>query len=95
MGFGLYNALSTLTRLLTHVLDPFIHVFVKVYLDDIYIYSKSAEEHIDHLRKISTPYEEINYLLKWSGVFGLKEKPSILVSSLEVAMFEHPDQKLQ
>jgi hypothetical protein len=50
MGFRLCNALAICTRLTTLVLDPFINlVEVRVYLDDIYIYSKSAEEPIDHL----------------------------------------------
>jgi len=37
----------------------------------------------------------MNYLFKWSSVLGLNQKPSISVSSLEVAMFEHPNQRLQ
>ncbi len=35
MGFGLFNAPATYTRLMTHVLDSFIHLFVIVYLDGI------------------------------------------------------------
>jgi hypothetical protein len=49
MGYGLNNVPATFTRLMTHVLDAFIPLFVIVYLDDICIYSKSAEEHIDLL----------------------------------------------
>ena len=52
MGFGLCNTPATFTRLMTHILDPFIHQFVIVYLDDICIYSKSPEEHLDHIRQI-------------------------------------------
>jgi len=41
MGFGLCNAPSTFTRLMTHILDPFIHLFVIVYRDEIYAYTLS------------------------------------------------------
>ncbi len=43
MGFGLCKAPATFTRLMPHVLDPCIHLFVIVYLDYICIYSKSTE----------------------------------------------------
>ena len=39
MGLGLCNAPATFTRLMTHVLDPCIHLYVIVYLDGICIYS--------------------------------------------------------
>jgi len=94
-GIGLCNAPTTFTRLLTHVLDPFIYLFVIVYLDDICIYSKSAEEYLEYLRNVLIALRENNYLLKWSSFFRLNEKPSTLVSSKEVAMFEHPNQRLQ
>ena len=64
MGFGLCNAPTTLTRLMTHVLDPFIHLFVIVYLDDIYIYSKSLNEHLDHLCKVLRALRENKSLIK-------------------------------
>jgi len=50
MGLGLCNNPATFTRLTTHVTDPLIHKFVIIYLEDIYIYSKSPEEHFDHNR---------------------------------------------
>jgi len=56
MGFGLCNASTTFTRLMTHAMDPFIHIFVFVYLDDICIYSNNPEEPFDHLRKFLTKF---------------------------------------
>ena len=51
MGLGLCNASATFTRLMIHVLDMFIHLFVIVYLDGICTYYKSAESHLDHVRE--------------------------------------------
>ena len=46
------NAPATFQRLMTQIFRKFLAKFVYVYLDDIFIFSNTIEEHEDHLRKV-------------------------------------------
>lgn len=48
MPFGLMNAPSTFQRMMDELLGHL--AFVRVYLDGVLIFSRTLEEHIDHLR---------------------------------------------
>jgi hypothetical protein len=58
MPFGLTNAPPTFARLMTEVLQPFIDRFVVVYLDNIVIFSKTKQEHAEHVRLVLKALEE-------------------------------------
>jgi Reverse transcriptase (RNA-dependent DNA polymerase) len=52
MCFGLQNAPAEFARYMTHVLRDFIGDFVVVYFDDIVVYSKTIEEHREHVCQV-------------------------------------------
>jgi hypothetical protein len=52
MPFGMCNAQATFQRMMNDILREFLHMFVTVYLDDVCIYSRTLEEHLEHLRLV-------------------------------------------
>ena len=77
--------------LVAHVLDSSIHLFVIVYLDDMCIYSKCAEEHLDYLRKVLTTVRENKLFIKIVECFWAKreiEYLGFIVGSGNVRTFQ-------
>ena len=50
MPFGLTNAVATFMDLMNRVFHPYLDQFVVVFINDILVYSKDAQEHEQHLK---------------------------------------------
>ena len=66
MPFGLTNALTTFMDLIRRVFQPYLDQFIVVFIYDIFIYSKSEEEHEGHLRIMLQVFRDHRLYAKFS-----------------------------
>ena len=58
MQQGDCNSPSTFMRIINYILQSFLGIFIFVYLDDIFIYSNTLEDHIDHIKQVCLKLQE-------------------------------------
>ena len=76
--FGLQGAPSCFQRLMNHYLRPYLGKFCIVYIDDILIYSRTKEEHLQHLELILQILREKELYAKGSKCDLMRTQVSFL-----------------
>ena len=76
--FGLQGAPSTFQRLMHHYLRLYLGKLCIVYINDILIYSNTAEEHLEHIRIILNVLKEKFCTLKVQNVISFGKQFSFL-----------------
>ena len=66
MPFGLTNAPAAFMALMNSIFQPYLDQFVVVFIDDILIYSRDADTHREHLRRILGILRERQLYAKFS-----------------------------
>ena len=64
LPMGLCNAPAVFQSTMNRIFGPYMNKFVCVYLDDILVYSRDAEEHLEHLQKVFALLREHNLKAK-------------------------------
>jgi hypothetical protein len=63
MPFGLKNATSTFTKIMSSVFKELGDKFLKVFVDDLNIHSEDWEDHLQHLEVVLSKLREVNLKL--------------------------------
>jgi hypothetical protein len=69
MPFGLCNALATFQRMMNVILRNFLHNYITVYLDDVCVFSRTLEEHMEHMRLVLQRFKEEGLKLRLNKCF--------------------------
>eukprot|EP00253_Pinus_taeda_P002305 PITA_02305 len=74
LPFGLTNAHATFMCLMNNIFHPYLDQFVLIFIDDILIYSRTIEEHYEHLRMVLQTLREHQLYAKFSKCDFFKEE---------------------
>jgi len=76
MPFGLTNAPATFQSMMNNLFQEYIDKFVSIYIDDILVFSKSKEEHLEHLKIVLD-------ILRDAKLYGKMSKSEFFKTEME------------
>lgn len=92
---GLQGAPSCFQRLMNHYFRAYLGKFVLVYLDDILIYSRTKEEHLQHIRLVLALLREKKLYAKSSKCDLFREEVSFLGFLVKAGLVSTDPRKVQ
>jgi hypothetical protein len=78
LPFGLTNAPATFITLMNEILKDFLDSFVVIYLDDILIYSRTEQQHLQDLEQVLKRLQEHELYAKLSKCDSCKPEVDFL-----------------
>ena len=85
MPFRLCNVLATFQWLMQNFMGELNFVYCLIYLDDLIVFSQTAEEHLHHLHMVFDCLQEYNLKLKPSKCNLLREEINYLAHKVSKA----------
>lgn len=85
MPYGLTGALATFQAIMNHILAPLLRKCVVVFIDDILIYSKSHEEHVQHVQMVFDILKEHQFKVRLSKCTFAQQELRYLGNIISVA----------
>ncbi|KAJ9561100.1 hypothetical protein OSB04_006260 [Centaurea solstitialis] len=95
MSFGLTNAPTAFMDLMNRMCRPMLDRSVIVFIDEILIYSKMKEDHVEHLREgIKVDPTKVEAVMKWETPKTPIEIRSFLGLAGYYGLFIHDSSKI-
>ena len=85
MPFGLCNVPATFQQLMQNCMGELNFIYCLIYLDDLIVFSRTAEEHLHHLRMVFDHLREYNLKLKPSKCSLFREEINYLAHKVSKA----------
>ncbi|GJP52888.1 hypothetical protein CLOM_g11971, partial [Closterium sp. NIES-68] len=95
MPFGLTNALATFQAEMNHILRPLLDKCMVVYLDDILIYLRDMQQHVQHLRRVFDILRRERFYVKLSKSEFALEKVQFLGHMVSAQGFHVDPKKIE
>ena len=95
MPFGLCNAPATFQRFMNDIFRDLLDVCVVIYLDDILVFSRSKEEHQQHLRQVLQRLREHHLVAKPKKCVLGQESIEFLGHVIENGSLEMSSEKIK